>query len=138
MSIYSASVGASSGSLTITAGSQGARIIKFDISATAPQDGAEFQGVEVTRITGVSGGTPVPVVALEDGGPAALSTAQYGPFTATPGDALGTWAFPVYQLTPVKFPGGISLAPGDQVSFVLNYTPAGTVYLNVWLADSAA
>lgn len=138
MAVYVASVGASSGSLTITAGTQGARIIKFDISATAPQDGATYQGVEVARIAGVSGGTPIPVVALQDGGPAALSTAQYGPFTGTVSDVLGTWVFPVYQLTPVKFPKGITLAPGNQVTFALNYSSTGGVNLNVWLADSAA
>jgi hypothetical protein len=117
--------------IVITAGTQGFTLVGFDITNSSGTTAT----VTLTRASGVSGGSSIPVTPLMDGGPSALSTALDNP-TRGGTAQLGQWqVFSSAGITTVRYPGAEQLwvAPGHSISLDAALTPGLPV--NIYIQE---
>lgn len=104
----------------LTAGSQGLWVVSISFSSPNSDDPAAQAGFDIARVSGWSGDvTPVGILALREGDPAALSTCLDGSALDTIdwGDRLGFW-----RIASDTFPAQIGwespvyVAPGSSLA----------------------
>lgn len=112
----------------VTAGSQGMKV--YRIRASSASSGTI--DIYIDRANSVVGGSSVPVTALDDPSPAALTVAVTSPTGYSSSGQLGEWEFvgPFHDEDLVEG-GPIEVGPGDSLSFA----PSSNTTLRIYIEE---